>query len=238
MGRGRAAMLAVACFLGVVAVAWATAGGPVRMPDVSFGGGPAPQVPAASPSTTTSPTAAPSRKPHGRPKLPDGATIDLSWIRYVVVGGLALLLLFWLVRTVPRRVLRIWRDLPDEDPDDAHDSAGPLSPEELAAAVAADRDAQLAAVQEGSPRNGVVAAWSRLEEIAAETGLARRRWETSTEFTARMLAGLPVDAGAALDLGTLYRWARFSSHELTEDDRDQARTALTVLHHDLRAVRR
>ena len=56
--------------------------------------------------------------------------------------------------------------------------------------------------------------------------------------TARMLAGLPVDAGAALDLGTLYRWARFSSHELTEDDRDQARTALTVLHHDLRAVRR
>lgn len=231
-------MLAVACFLGVVAVAWATAGGPVRMPDLSFGGAPAPQVPAASPSTTTSPTAAPSRKPHGRPKLPDRATIDLSWIRYVVVGGLALLLLVWLVRTVPRRVLRIWRDLPDEDPDDAHDSAGPLSPEELAAAVAADRDAQLAAVQEGSPRNGVVAAWSRLEEIAAETGLARRRWETSTEFTARMLAGLPVDAGAVLDLGTLYRWARFSSHELTEDDRDQARTALTVLHHDLRAVRR
>ena len=75
--------------------------------------------------------------------------------------------------------------------------AGPRSPEELAAAVAADRAAQLAAVQEGTPRNGVVAAWSRLEEIAAETGLARQRWETSAEFTARMLAGLPVDAAAA-----------------------------------------
>ena len=156
----------------------------------------------------------------------------------MVVGGLALLLLVWLVRTVPRRVLRIWRDLPDEDPDDPDDSAGPLSPEELAAAVAADRDAQLAAVQEGTPRNGVVAAWSRLEEIAAETGLARHRWETSAEFTARMLAGLPVDAAAARELGTLYRRARFSSHELTEDDRERARAALTVLHHGLRAVRR
>jgi len=236
MGRGRAVLLAVACFLGVVAVAWATAGGPVRMPELSFGGGPAPQVPVASPTTTTSPSATPSRAPHGRPKLADRATIDLSWIRYVVVGGLALLLLVWLVRTVPRRVLRIWRDLPDEDPDDPVDPAGPRSPEDLAAAVAADRAAQLAAVQEGTPRNGVVAAWSRLEEIAAETGLVRQRWETSAEFTARMLAGLPVDAAAARELGTLYRRARFSSHELTEVDRDRARAALSVLHEGLRTV--
>jgi len=238
MGRGRTALLALACFLGVVAVAWATAGGPVRMPDPPFGGGPTPEVPVASPTATTSPSATPSRAPHRKPKPADRATIDLSWIRYVVVGGLALLLLVWLVRTVPRRVLRIWRDLPDEDPDDPDDPAGPRSPEELAAAVAADRDAQLVAVQEGTPRNGVVAAWSRLEEIAAQTGLARKRWETPAEFTARMLAGLPVDVDAALDLGTLYRRARFSSHELTEDDRDRARAALTVLHHDLRAVHR
>ena len=149
-----------------------------------------------------SPTATSLRRAPRRPGRPTAsrsprtrATIDLSWIRYVVVGGLALLLLVWLVRTVPRRVLRIWRDLPDEDPDDPDDTGGPRSPEELAAAVAADRDAQLAAVQEGTPRNGMVAAWSRLEEIAAETGLARKRWETSAEFTARMLAGLPVDVG-------------------------------------------
>ena len=128
MGRGRAVLLAVACFLGVVAVAWATAGGPVRMPELSFGGGPAPQVPVASPTTTTSPSATPSRAPHGRPKPADRATIDLSWIRYVVVGGLALLLLVWLVRTVPRRVLRIWRDLPDEDPDDPVDPGVPARP--------------------------------------------------------------------------------------------------------------
>jgi hypothetical protein len=51
-----------------------------------------------------------------------------------------------------------------------------------------------------------------------------------------MLTGLPVDADAALDLGVLYRRARFSSHELTEDDRDRARTALTQLHDDLRSV--
>ena len=238
MGRGRTALLAVGCFLGVVAVAWATAGGPVRMPDLSFGGGPAPQAPVASPSATTSPSATPSRAAHGRPKPADEATIDLSWVRYVVVGGLALLLLVWLVRTVPRRVLRIWRDLPDEDPEGPDDPVGPRSPEELGAAVAADRDAQRAAVHEGTPRNGVVAAWSRLEEIAADTGLARLRWETSAEFTARMLVGLEVDAVAARELGTLYRRARFSSHEPTEDDRERARAALTVLHHGLRAVHR
>src|SRR3954454_4080042 len=129
MGRGRTALLAVACFLGVVAVAWWTAGGPVRMPDLSFGGGPAPQAPAARPTKTTSPSAAPSRRPHGRPKAADREAIHLSLIRYVVVGGLALLLLAWLVRTVPRRVLRIWRDLPDEDPDDSIDLAGQRSPE-------------------------------------------------------------------------------------------------------------
>ena len=238
MGRGRAALLAVACFLGVVAVAWAAAGGPVRMPDLPSGGGPTPPVSVASPSASPSASASPSRAPHGKPKPRDEATLDLSWIRYVVLGGLTLLLLVWLVRTVPRRVLRIWRDLPDEDPDDPDGPDGPLSPEELAAAVAADRAAQLAAVQQGTPRNGVVAAWSRLEEIAAETGLPRQRWETSAEFTARMLAGLPVDEIAALELGALYRRARFSSHELTEHDRDRARAALTLLHDDLRTVRR
>jgi len=108
--------------------------------------------------------------------------------------------------------------------------------DEHEATLQLSRAAQLAAVQEGTPRNGVVAAWSRLEEIAAETGLVRQRWETSAEFTARMLAGLPVDAAAARELGTLYRRARFSSHELTEVDRDRARAALSVLHEGLRTV--
>ncbi len=238
MDRGRSALLALACLVGVVAIAWAAASGPVRMPDLSPGGGPTPAEPVASPAASASPSGTVTADPGGGRYKKVKPTADLSWIRYIVVGGIALFLLVWLARTVPGRVLRIWRDLPDEDADvGAEDSGPPLTPEEVVAAVAADRAAQLAAVEEGTPRNGVVAAWSRLEEIAADTGLPRQRWETSAEFTVRMLTGLPVDADAALDLGVLYRRARFSSHELAEDDRDRARTALTRLHDDLRSVR-
>jgi hypothetical protein len=56
-----------------------------------------------------------------------------------------------------------------------------------------------------------------------------------------MLDSLPVDEVATLaarELGRLYRVARFSSHELTEADRDRARAALTLLHDDLTAARR
>lgn len=242
MGRGRTALLAVACLIGVVAVAWAAAGGPVRMPDLSYGGSPTTAEPVASPSPSGAASPSPGHgKGKAEPKVEE-PSVDLSWVRYVVVGGLALYLLVWLLRTVPRRLLRIWRDLPDEDPED--DPDGPervLSPDELAAAVAADRAAQLAAVEEGTPRNGVVAAWSRLQEIAADTGLPRHRWETSVEFTSRMLAALPVDEVAVLaatELGVLYRRARFSSHELSEADRERARAALTLLHDDLRSVTR
>jgi hypothetical protein len=159
-----------------------------------------------------------------------------------VLAVLAALVIGWLARRLPRWLLRVWRDLADDDTD-ATAAAGLLVPsaEQLAAAIAADRAAQLAAVDSGTPRNGVVEAWSRLERIAGEVGLPRHRWETSAEFTARMLDGLPLDevAGlAARELGRLYREARFSSHELPESDRDRARAALTLLHDDLMAVRR
>jgi len=54
------------------------------------------------------------------------------------------------------------------------------------AALTADAPVQLAALQEGTPRNAIVACWLRLEKAAGQAGVARHPAETSTEFTARV----------------------------------------------------
>lgn len=229
--------MALGCLVGVVLVAWGATAGPVRTPDLSYHRTTAPSG-TVTPPTLPKASASPGGQQHAKKKHPP-STINLSWIRYVVLAALAALLIAWLARRLPRWLVRLWRDLPDDD-EDAVADAGLLVPSaaQVAAAMAADRAAQLAAVDGGTPRNGVVEAWSRLERIASDVGLPRHRWETSAEFTARMLAGLPVDAGAAEELGALYWVARFSTHELGENDRDRARAALTRLHDDLTAVRR
>ena len=46
------------------------------------------------------------------------------------------------------------------------------------------------------PRNAIVACWDRFEEHAERAGLARRPWETSSEFTLRLLDLVSADRGA------------------------------------------
>ena len=56
-----------------------------------------------------------------------------------------------------------------------------------------------AAHQRGScsaarPRNAIVECWHRFEQQAADAGLARHPWETSSEFTLRMLDLVEADS--------------------------------------------
>ncbi|MGA9748583.1 MAG: DUF4129 domain-containing protein, partial [Nocardioides sp.] len=88
----------------------------------------------------------------------------------------------------------------------------------------------------GSPRNGIVACWARLEDAVADAGVPRNRHETSAEFTVRVLHVLDLDPRAIGDLARLYREARFSEHELAESARDDARDALARLQSDLAAL--
>ena len=74
-----------------------------------------------------------------------------------------------------------------------------------------------------------MACWERFEEQAERVGLARKPWETSSEFTLRLLDVVSADASAVSRLATLYREARFSEHEITEADRQQAVEALTQI---------
>ena len=82
----------------------------------------------------------------------------------------------------------------------------------------------------GTPRNAVVAGWHRFETQAAAAGVARRPWETSSEYTIRVLDLVDAHQPAVSRLAGLYREARFSEHELTEDLRREALAALDAIH--------
>jgi hypothetical protein len=94
-------------------------------------------------------------------------------------------------------------------------------------------DAGLRQLDEGEPRDAVVACWVLLERAAAEAGTARRPSETPAQLVTRVLAEHRV-TGEALDrLVGLYREARYSRHVLGDPARAQARTALERVRREL-----
>ncbi len=75
--------------------------------------------------------------------------------------------------------------------------------------------------------------WHRFEELAESSGVRRLPWETSSEFTIRLLDRVSADEGAVGELAELYRDARYSRHEVGEDSRDRATAALDRIHRSL-----
>lgn len=103
-------------------------------------------------------------------------------------------------------------------------------PEPLAEEIRADAADQLALLLGGSPRNAIVACWDRFEEQAERVHAARKDWETSSEFTLRLLERVSADPGAVSRLEALYHEARFSTHEIDESCRQAAVEALQAIH--------
>jgi Domain of unknown function (DUF4129) len=127
---------------------------------------------------------------------------------------------------------------------DWHRSTREPEPEEVAfdpldapalvtAAVVADAGSQRELLLTGSPRNAIVLCWHRFEEQAGSVGVRRQPWETSSEFTLRVLDRLAADSAAVTALAELYRDARHSAHEVTEDNRVRALEALDAIHRSL-----
>jgi hypothetical protein len=110
----------------------------------------------------------------------------------------------------------------------------PEVPEELLATA----EERMRLVLTGDPRNAIVAAWLNLETSAAQAGIPRDPAETSTEYTSRVIGSWDVDRVRLADLATLYREARFSTHQLGEDLRRRAADDLETLHADLERVAR
>lgn len=154
-------------------------------------------------------------------------SIILSIIGAAIVV-FAALLIAWLVRDLGRRAWAAWqsRRRYHAAPDVDFDLVGPGDAQTARRAMASDAEEQLSLLLEGQPRNAIVACWHRFEMQAVESGLARHPWETPSEFALRLLERAEVDPAATSRLLALYREARFSEHDLDEDDRAMAVAAL------------
>lgn len=160
----------------------------------------------------------------------------------VLMRVLALLLLGLMIRWVWVAVLFWWRAWRHRRPRDIVRGPRAATASDLPAAADAaevelDVDAQLTALATGDARNAIVACWSRVEDDVARAGSPRAAWETSVEFTERVLSTAVVgDDGraAVVELAELYREARFSRHPVDDARRDRALDALRRVHAAIR----
>jgi hypothetical protein len=152
-----------------------------------------------------------------------------------VIRVLLGLCVLWLLYRLFRRLRDSWSDRKGRDPRPSEVAFDVLEdPDELAEEIRDDFDAQLALLLDGHARNAIVACWDRFEEQAERAGLARHEWETSSEFTIRVLDLVSADQGAVARLERLYHEARFSEHPIEEHHRRAAIEALEAIHLSLR----
>lgn len=168
-------------------------------------------------ATTLAPP--PTAKPFGQGPPADVLRQLIVGAAALVVALMALMVTWWLVGLRRRRTF-VWAE-----PDD------PLEPLIASARrqIADSADDYRRRLSGGTPRNGIVAAWVALEETLARLGAQPLESDTSTEFTERVLGAWRLDPSALQELAALFREARFSDHEMSEDERQRAATLLEVL---------
>lgn len=179
--------------------------------------------------------------PPGAPIHPNQGSEMMHTNGLLQAIGWAIKILFavcvlWLLYRGVRRLWQAWTERERRDPRPQRVEFDVLEdPEELAEEIRDDFDAQLRLLLDGHARNAIVACWSRFEEQADRAGLARHAWETSSEFTIRVLDLVSADEAAVTRLERLYREARFSEHPVGEDHRQAAVEALEAIHLSLRS---
>jgi Domain of unknown function (DUF4129) len=155
----------------------------------------------------------------------------IGWVIKVAV----LVVLAWLLwrGLVRLREAVVWRRRPRRPKVEHVDFEVLDDPGLLAEEIRNDAADQLALLLGGTPRNGIVACWDRFEDQAERIHLARKPWETSSEFTLRLLDAVSADDRAVARLEALYHEARFSEHEIDESRRESAVEALGAIHASL-----
>lgn len=104
---------------------------------------------------------------------------------------------------------------------------------EVREAVDAEAEAQLELVAEGPPREGILACWHAIEAAVAEASGSSptHHWRTltPTELAAAARESYDLPAAPLSALASLYREARFSTHELGDTHRARAIASLQEL---------
>ena len=155
--------------------------------------------------------------------------VQALWLLVMLASAAVVVLLMFRAWQAGRRRWSARRLPPGPDNDPGFEVVDAPGRARAAHAITADSETQLAVLEEGAPRNGIVACWHRFELQAAAAGIVRESWETSSEFTLRMLDVADAEPRAVADLAALYREARFSDHALDESARARARAALTAI---------
>ena len=122
--------------------------------------------------------------------------------------------------------------IPDEPREVALDAAQ-FSTEDIEDTVALAR-ARMAAAR--TPSDAVVAAWLAFEEAAATRGWVREPHQTTTEFTAMLLANSPAPPEPVATLRGQYQRVRFGGHFPSDDDVAITSAALGDIAQHLNAI--
>ena len=110
------------------------------------------------------------------------------------------------------------------------DAAHAEEPSALGRAVRAS----IAALEsERDPRRAILRAYARMEQAFRNVEIERARDETASEFLGRTMRRLPVSAGAAAALTERFEEVRYSRHQITEADREQALVSLYRVEREL-----
>ena len=187
--------------------------------------------PTLPPLTPTQPKATPSgggqavEAAKGLPGWAGTVALVLLGVVALAVLGLAV---FALVRDQSRRRARKKGHIKRQG------KHQPRTAEELVAAL--DAGLEELSDTDRDPRRAVIACWVRLEQAAAAAGTPRHPGDSPTDLVGRLLAEQQVDAGVLAALLEVYRQARYATHTVDDQMRQQARTALQRLRADLGAV--
>lgn len=163
---------------------------------------------------------------------PHATSLLLVWL---ITGALVIGIGIWIWRRWPvARALAIRgrRRARHRQPDVAAD-ASELTVDEADAAETTTRyiEASLDDLRnQPDLRRAIIACYAQMEQLFAHTGNPRERWETPFEFLRRS----DEETGEPLDrLTRLYEEAQFSPHQIDEQRRAEAVTALTNLRNEL-----
>jgi hypothetical protein len=234
---GTSAVVAVLAAAGLllVLVTWAASIGPDRV----VSGGHVERIRSDEPSLATES----ARGGHSRPEAQHPHRGDPpGWVRTVafVLELMTLGVVLFLVGRLLRRLRQVWqsrtrrrrRPQLEEVEFEVLGQAGRVSE-----VMGEDAVSQRAVLEEGEPRNAIVACWDRFEQQATRGGVVRRPWQTTSEYVLGVLDLVGADRGAVSRLADLYREARFSDHPMTADHRRAALDALDAIHRSLGATR-
>jgi hypothetical protein len=149
------------------------------------------------------------------PAKPGPGLVDTRVATVGVVVALALTLLAIIA-------LQWWdrKHRPTIAPLDVRDEA------DAAALARAIDDALVDLATEPDPRRAVIAAYARMERALRERGVARREWETPTEYLDRVLREFGARAASVDRLTALFQHAKFSHHPVDEGMKREAIVAL------------